>query len=318
MLKGLQQLKKQADGVHKGLDQLHGETKDALVATHAATGDKIKSKTLQVQQESEETREQLKQSFSELLVVELSAQKQQLERERAESLLEQAAELKRLFVRDVKMLVERERASRLVKLDNIAQRFESIEQSSLRNAVALDHARQTHQLYVALSAVQDAVDAHYKQPFVDEWEALRHGAQHDDVLKNILSSVARGTAEEGIASVGELSSRFDVVADQVRRVALVPENGGFGAHILSFIMSKLLFKKNGLVEGDDVEAVLARSSYYLQKSDLENAARELNQLQGWPKRLAVGWIASARQHLEVKQALEIVESHVILSSLADA
>ncbi|KAI8343746.1 mitochondrial inner membrane protein Mitofilin [Chlamydoabsidia padenii] len=318
VLEGLQQLKNKADGVEKGLDRLHGQVKDALVSTHAATGDKIKTKEAQVQQDSEAAREQLKQSFSDLLVTELGAQKQQLERERAEALMEQAAELKRLFVRDVKMLVERERAGRLAKLDTIAQRFQSIEQSSLQNALALDNARQTHQLYVALSAVQDAVGTHFKQPFVDEWEALRQGAQHDEGLVKILGSIPRDTVEEGIASVGELAARFDTVADQVRRVALVPENGGFGAHIVSFIMSKLLFKKQGLVEGDDVEAVLARSTYYLQKNDLENAARELNQLQGWPKKLACGWIVAARQHLELKQALEIVESKVILSSLADA
>ncbi|KAI8097215.1 mitochondrial inner membrane protein Mitofilin [Halteromyces radiatus] len=317
-LKNLVQLKKQVDTLDKDLDQLHMDTKETLHATHAATANKVKSKETQLQTEAEETREQLKQSFSDLLVTELSAQKQQLERERAEALIEQAAELKRLFVRDVKLLVERERAGRLAKLDTIHQRFQAIEESSLQNAVALDHARQTHQLYVALTAVQDAVDAHYKQPFVDEWEALRQGAQHDDNLKKILSSVSRETTEEGIASLNELSARFDVVAEQLRRVALVPEDGGFGAHILSYIMSKLLFKKHGLVEGDDVEAVLARSSYYLQKSDLENAARELNQLQGWPKKLACGWIQSARQHLEVKQALEIVESHVVLSSLVDA
>lgn len=305
VLKGLQQLKNKADGVENGLDQLHGQVKDSLISTHAATGDKIKAKESQVQMDSEAAREQLKQSFSELLVSELSAQKQQLERERAEALMEQAAELKRLFVRDVKMLVERERAGRLAKLDTIAQRFQAIEESSLQNALALDNARQTHQLYVALSAVQDAVAAHYKQPFVDEWEALRHGAQHSEALQKILATIPRETVEEGIDSVGELAARFDTVADQVRRVALVPENGGFGAHIVSFIMSKLLFKKQGLVEGDDVEAILARSTYYLQKNDLEHAARELNQLQGWPKKLACGWIASARQHLEVKQALEV-------------
>ncbi|CAO3592508.1 unnamed protein product [Absidia cylindrospora] len=324
VLQRLQQLKQKVDGMDGGLDRLYHDTKVTLDATHAATGDKLKHKELEIQENAAHLREQHQYAFAKRLTAELESQQQRLEHERDQALIDQANELKRLFIRDIKMLMERERADRLATLDTMAQRFESIESSSLQNAVALDHARQTHQLYVALSAVQDAVGNggsqhnNKQQPFVEEWEALRRGAEHDEGLTKIITSVSRGTAEQGIASVGELSSRFDVVADQVRRVALVPEHGGFGAHIVSFVMSKLLFKKYGLVEGDDVEAVLARSSYYLEKSDVENAARELNQLQGWPKKLAIGWIASARQHLEVKQALEIVESHVVISSLADA
>ncbi|ORZ20381.1 mitochondrial inner membrane protein-domain-containing protein [Absidia repens] len=329
VLQRLQQLKQKVDGMEGGLDRLYHDTKVALDATHAATGDKLKHKESEIQEDAIQLREQYQHAFAKRLTAELESQQQRLEHERDQALVDQANELKRLFIRDTKTLIERERAGRLATLDTMAQRFESIESSSLQNAAALDHARQTHQLYVALSAVQDAVgngSAHHnnnnnnnkQQSFVEEWEALRRGAEHDEGLTKIITSVSRGTVEQGIASVGELSSRFDVVADQVRRVALVPEHGGFGAHIVSFIMSKLLFKKYGLVEGDDVEAVLARSSYYLEKSDVENAARELNQLQGWPKKLAIGWIASARQHLEVKQALEIVESHVVLSSLADA
>lgn len=244
------------------------------------------------------------------MAAELNAQKQELEHERTQALYQQAEQLKSIFIRDAKVLIEQERAKRINTLNNIHQRFSSIEQSSLQNAIALDKSRQLHQLYVALTTVQDALEEsalnkNDKQSFVEEWEALKQGVQHSDHLKKILSSVSKETTEQGISSIGQLISRFDIVSDEVRRVSLVPENGGFGAHILSLIMSKLLFKKHGLVEGDDVEAILARSNYYLQKKDLEQAARELNQLSGWPKRLALDWIQAAREHLEVKQALEV-------------
>ncbi|KAK9730446.1 MICOS complex subunit mic60, partial [Basidiobolus ranarum] len=54
---------------------------------------------------------------------------------------------------------------------------------------------------------------------------------------------------------------------------------------------------------------------FLRENDLETAAREFNQLKGWPKNIAKDWIASARTHLEVKQALEVIEYQAQLASL---
>jgi mitofilin len=93
----------------------------------------------------------------------------------------------------------------------------------------------------------------------------------------------------------------------VRRAALIPEeDSSMISHLLSIVLSSLMFRKKGLVAGDDVESRLARAEHYLHtEKDLESATREINQLTGWPKRLALDWLDAARRHLEVKQALEV-------------
>ncbi|KAG1086604.1 hypothetical protein G6F42_020921 [Rhizopus arrhizus] len=91
------------------------------------------------------------------------------------------------------------------------------------------------------------------------------------------------------------------------------------SHLISIVFSSFMFTKKGLVDGDDVESRLARAEYYLNtEKDLESAAREINQLTGWPKRLSMDWLDAARRHLEVKQALEIMRSQASLISMLQA
>ena len=63
---------------------------------------------------------------------------------------------------------------------------------------------------------------------------------------------------------------------------------------------------------NDVESILARVQYYLNENDLDTATRELNQLKGWPKKLAEDWIKAARNHLEIKQAMEVCIYNIIV------
>jgi len=46
------------------------------------------------------------------------------------------------------------------------------------------------------------------------------------------------------------------------------------------------------------------------------AAREVNQLRGAPRQAMADWLADARTHLEVTQALSAVRAHVAAISLS--
>src|SRR5690606_29737571 len=73
----------------------------------------------------------------------------------------------------------------------------------------------------------------------------------------------------------------------------------------SWALSKVMFKKEGLVGGDDVESVLGRAQTYLEEGDLDAAAREVNGLEGWAKTLSKDWLGEVRKVLEVRQALDV-------------
>ncbi|KAL9540417.1 hypothetical protein MBANPS3_009688 [Mucor bainieri] len=317
ILTSLKALRAQGDQLEGSLEKFHVEAKQAIHQSHVNTAAAIVAREAQLKNQFEQTRAEIKTSFAQQLAADLHAQQERLEKARADALVAQGQELQRRFVKEVKLLVEQERAGRLAKLDAIDKRFQALASYAVQNAQQLDTARQHHVIHVTVDALAEVLEQPRQQPFADELQALNHNAKQDTLIQTVFSAVPQQVAKQGVHTISELSTRFESVSDEIRQVALVPEDGGFGSHIISFVMSWLMFKKQGLVEGDDVESVLARTDYYLKRDNLEYATRELNQLTGWPKRLAHDWIQSARRHLEVKQALEVAETQAVLLSLLE-
>ncbi|KAF9564106.1 Formation of crista junctions protein 1 [Mortierella alpina] len=249
---------------------------------------------------------------------ELKIQQEILREEQKQELVKYAMDMQRRWAREVRVRVENERGGRLARLDQINLRLKTLERQGADNAEFLDQSARTHQLWCGIKALEKAYEAGERRPFDRELARLKRLAESEkdaEVLKAVLAAVPESVAAAGVDSVPELMDRFEYVADKVREASLVPENGGVLAHGMSVILSKLMFKKHGLVPGNDVEAILARTEYYLQESDLEQAVRELNQLKGWGKRLAKDWIVAARRRVEVGQAIDVINTHANLISL---
>ncbi|KAF9577293.1 Formation of crista junctions protein 1, partial [Lunasporangiospora selenospora] len=263
------------------------------------------------QGEKSQLRKELQEAFAEemkeAIARELRIQQDILREEQQQELLKYATEMQRRWVREVKVRVENERGGRLARLDQINVKLRSLERQGHDNAEFLDQSARTHQLWCGVKALEKAYEAGERRPFDLELTRLRRLAESDkdaELLTVVLATIPESVATEGVDSVPELMDRFEYVADRVREASLVPENGGVFAHGMSYLLSKMMFKKHGLVPGNDVESILARTEYYLLESDLEQAVREMNQLKGWSKRLAKDWIAAARRRVEVGQAID--------------
>ncbi|KAI8875383.1 hypothetical protein K501DRAFT_233768 [Backusella circina FSU 941] len=318
IIKSLEALALKGKEIEGNLEKYRVDAYNTITNTHVEAASTIVSREAQLKNQFEQTRAEMKVSFAEQLAADLNAQKERLEQARVNALADQSQQLQRRFIKQVKLLVEQERADRLAKLDVIASRFNALEKYTLENAKALDKARQYHVINVTLNSFQDAISSKQQQPFTDELKSLNSNSKDDALIQTVLKAIPTELAENGVNSVSELMTRFEQVADEIRHVSLVPEDGGFGSHIISLLMSYLMFKKSGLVQGGDVESVLSRTEYHLKRDNIEYATRELNQLTGWPKRLAKDWIQAARYHLEVKQALEAAETQAVLMSLLEA
>ncbi|KAF9431677.1 Formation of crista junctions protein 1 [Entomortierella beljakovae] len=249
---------------------------------------------------------------------ELEVQQGILREEQKQSLLKYATDMQRRWVREVKVRVENERGGRLARLDQINLRLRTLERQGIDNAEFLEQSARTHQLWCGVKALEKTYESGERRPFDRELARLKRLAETEkdaELLKAVLSTVPEAVAAQGVDSIPELVERFEYVADKVRQASLVPDNGGVLAHGMSVVLSKLMFKKHGLVPGNDVEAILARTEHYLVENDLEQAVRELNQLKGWSKRLAKDWIIAARTRVEVGQAIDVINTHANLISL---
>jgi mitofilin len=272
------------------------------------------SKEYELKQQFEDEKRRLYEQHYEQLKSELARESTKHNEELKNALFRQATEMQRRWIRDVKVMVEQERGGRLARLDNINHKLKILERISVDNAERLDSSLKAHRLWCALRSLQDAVEQPHRTPFAIQITAMKHLSSTDEIVTTVLSTIDDNVANNGVDSVSDLSARFAIVREKVRRASLVPEDGGVFAHFLSAMFSKILFRKHGLVKGNDVESILSRVQYYLNENDLDTATRELNQLKGWPKKLAEDWIKAAKNHLEIKQAIEVYINIKLLHS----
>ncbi|KAL7418313.1 MICOS complex subunit mic60 [Cryptotrichosporon argae] len=279
----------------------------------------------------EKERQGMVDEWRKVLEGQLEAQREGIEKRLREEVVSQGIELQRRWLRSIKSQVETERGGRLSKLDALSSSLKQLERITLDNSAALDDNVRLHKIWSALRAVQAKVEAG-DATFADEVRVLKAvavpadattdaAAGADGVVRAALESVEKsGATATGVKSLAALSAWFtNAVAPRIHQAALLPEHAheaGVVAHATSRVLSALLFRPEpALVDGADVGAVLARAQWCLAEKDLDGAAREVNSLRGWPRKLADDWLREVRRKLEVQQALEIVGTEATLRSL---
>ncbi|KAJ3174354.1 Formation of crista junctions protein 1 [Geranomyces variabilis] len=267
----------------------------------------------------EEQREELIAKHNEDLAERLSEQAAEFRKSLAKDLAEQASRLEKHWAKEVKARVDEERDGRLARLDHLALKVKRLEAISLDAGDRLDRSVRIHRLRAAVESLSEVLHQPHQSSLAKEVEVLRVAAGDVEdsfpLVAAVAASIPADLARSGVPTIFQLEHRFRSTAAAVRSAQFMPADGGPLSHLASTALSKLAFKKRGLVNGDDVEAVLARAEWYLEEGDVDAAAREMNQLKGWPRRLSADWLKGARAYLEVKQAVEVVETHLTLLSL---
>ena len=306
-------------------------------------------------EEYESEREKLVHSYENRLKAEIDAAKQVHERQLQNALTEQQIGHIRQFTKMVHDAVEQERGGRLSKLSELEKSVHDLEQLTAESSTVVDKTLQTQHLLVAVDALTAKLDSATRPvPFLNELAAVREAAsfgntdidhnsnsnnnnqstqtsststnsknsdidQPDPVIHAALSTIPIQIYNTGIPTAADLRARFRTVASQVRKAALLPENtsdAGVASHAASWMLSKFMARKEGLPDGEDVESVLARAESWLARGDLESAAREVNGLKGWAKRLAGDWLDDVRRVCAVRMAVDVsIHSSIAVLSL---
>ncbi|KAJ0122226.1 mitochondrial inner membrane protein mitofilin [Diaporthe amygdali] len=268
------------------------------------------------QREFAEEMKRIKEVHDQRIKVAIDREQQINEERLNNKLLEQAIELKRLFAKEIQQRVEEERDGRLGKLEQLSKSVKDLENLAGGWNEVIDTNLRTQQLHVAVEAVRASLqDSAHPRPFIKELVALREIAADDAVVNAAIASINPTAYQRGIFSPQDLTDRFRRVATEVRKASLLPEDAGVASHASSLLLSKVMFKKQGLAAGDDVESVLTRTQTLLEEGDLDGAAREMNGLTGWAKTLSRDWLGEVRKVLEVRQALEVIQTEARLQSL---
>ncbi|KAJ1978659.1 hypothetical protein H4R35_001811 [Dimargaris xerosporica] len=302
------------------LATLKTSNSEERLASLAEQNERFQDLLAQSQRVVQESLSEQAEEYRHKLAAEKQLWRDTYQRTLQDTLDEQRGFLYRQFNRLVRFRVDQERGGRLAQMDRITALLRELEQVSRANADILREQGQATRINQALLAVRQTVDhTPHQTAFDTEFQALckltRQAQDSYPASAAALATVDARVADQGIETLVDLQQRFDNVRSQVRQVALVPEDGGMLSHVMAWALSKVMFAKQGLVAGQDVEAILSRTEHYLQQADLDSATRELNQLTGWSKRVSQGWVEAARQHLTLKQALQVVETELMMNHI---
>ena len=268
--------------------------------------EEMRNQESQWKDEFESERDKISESYKQRLDSELQRAQQVLEQKHHNDLLEQAVALKQSFVSEVTSRVETERNGRLSKLSDLSTSVSELEKLTSEWNSVIDANLKTQHLQVAVEAVRTSLEsASRPRPFIKELAALKELADNDPVINAAIASINPTAYQRGVPTSAQLIDRFRRVAAEVRKASLLPEDAGVASHAASWALSKVLFKKQGLAVGDDVESVLTRTETLLEEGELDLAAREMNALSGWAKNLSQDWLGECRRVLEVRQALDV-------------
>lgn len=318
------------------ISEVKKSEQERLEKTVAEQASKFESKLQEVEHKWRADEDNLKKSWEEerqkmidnwrsVLDSELEEQRKVIEQRLKDEVVSQGIELQRRWLRSIKAQVETERGGRLAKLEALTTSLKQLERITLDNSAVLDDNVRLHKIWSALRAVQSKAERG-DIAFDDELRVLAaltsdaHAVADNKVVNATLASLEKsGIAQTGVKSFPYLASWFaNSVAPRIHEASMVPapEQAGVGSHVASALLSKITFRPQaGLVEGDSVDAHIARAEWALANKDLDAAAREINNLRGWPRKLAEDWLREARRRLEVQQALDVVGTEATLSSL---
>lgn len=151
------------------------------------------------------------------------------------------------------------------------------------------------------------------KPLEKEVDTLFFAARNNPFVSLILESIPEKALTRGVYTEENLKQRFQKVSRVAQKVALIDETGGsLFKFMLSYLQSFFMFtsvsaKEEGdlvHVESMDVFQLCAHAKYWLQKGNLEQALKFMNQLRGESRRVASDWIEEARLLLETRQAAQ--------------
>ncbi|XP_076813606.1 MICOS complex subunit Mic60-like [Clavelina lepadiformis] len=149
-------------------------------------------------------------------------------------------------------------------------------------------------------------------PLAAQLDTVRKVYPDSDVIDMIASSVPAEAAERGVYSEDRIRDWFKEAGKTSRRLSMIDEeHNSLYIYFLSFLKSMLTVSHASSAPPTDVNqseldvfSIISYANYCLDRNDVEQAVRFVNQLRGESRRAAESWLAEARLLLETKQTVE--------------
>jgi len=146
-------------------------------------------------------------------------------------------------------------------------------------------------------------------PFAADLDLLAPLAQGDAKLAEVIKSL-QPYGQNGVASRATLVAGFPAVAKAALAEDLADDS--FGERLLGKLRSLVSLRRVGAdVQGDSVEAKLARAEAALDAGDLAKAVGIVKSLPPQTARATAGWLSGADAHLAARRAVDQLAAQAV-------
>ena len=167
---------------------------------------------------------------------------------------------------------------------------------------------QNRSALLALGQLREAVQS--GRGFTSEVAALRQVADVKFLNGETAARLAE-LAEAGVPTPETLKASFDEAAGQIVRAGVLPAEGGWVDRTIARLTSPIKWRRTNQLEGEGVEAIVARSEVRVKAGNFAGAVDELKTLEGPAREAAAVWIASAESYIELKSVLAALHASAI-------
>lgn len=234
-----------------------------------------------------------------------------------------------------------ESSARLEQLAALHEAVEAFDKAYSFDAEYKRRSHGVHSLTVALFSLDELLAGRSAGTLAEHLSAVRNAAPTDPVVKAAIASLPPDMleADQAPATVRQLQRRFETVASKTRVAAYVPAGTGIFGQVVGALISTLAFAEEGLVQGEDAQAVIARAQHYVNEDRLQDvrgaaaplmgrsrahlsrrgvraprrpaqALVELSALRGLPRTVAQDWMDAAHKRCTLDQARTLLRAHV--------
>ncbi|KAI9021916.1 mitochondrial inner membrane protein-domain-containing protein [Hyaloraphidium curvatum] len=222
-----------------------------------------------------------------------------------------AKELETYFQSLAKEALDRERNERLAIIRDLSMKLELLEKHRMENVDGARKIAELQKLQGAVTAFGIALRDRTGEPFQEEVELLARVGNGNPVVTSCVDMV-RDDAPAGILSDFELERWFiQGVKGAASRAGRMESADGVAGYVLAALPA-LPAVLGGGSKRTETDIALERAERLLREGNIEGAAREVNQLQGWAKVAAQDWLEAARRKVRANYALDLLQAELTM------
>lgn len=201
------------------------------------------------------------------------------------------------------------RLNRLNTLRDLTTKVYALETCFDANADYLTDSLNLQKLVASVFSLQETLRSN--GPFKPELDSIAEAGSQDPFITTLLKSVPEQVALSGVLPQHELKKWFSKIYREVLQASYAPDNTGLAGYIFSKIVGLFIIPEKGLVNGDTVDARLARAKFLLEADRLAEAYQEVEAIDGLAGKVIEPWRGQVRKRLIADQALTGIKAHVI-------